>query len=156
MAGLPVPDPIFEEKIIADRLISHLSFAIRQILLDRIQVLGDVFDRGDQPDKILRILSSHFYRDGVDYVYGNHDILWMGAASGNRSLVAEAMRITCRYDHFAFLDRLRFDASNLAEFAERTYPVDKVTGNFKAKTDRGRFGMLYQTCKEALPNTFLR
>ncbi len=138
LAGLPVPDPIFEEKIIADRLISHLSFAIRQILLDRIQVLGDVFDRGDQPDKILRILSSHFYRDGVDYVYGNHDILWMGAASGNRSLVAEAMRITCRYDHFAFLDRLHFDTSSLVEFAERTYPVDKVTGNFKAKTDRGR------------------
>ena len=62
MSGLPVPDPIFEEKIIADRLIAHLSHTIRQILLDRIQVLGDVFDRGDQPDKILRILSSHYYR----------------------------------------------------------------------------------------------
>lgn len=138
LAGLPVPDPIFEEKIISDRLISHLSHAIRQILLDRIQVLGDVFDRGDQPDKILRILSSTFYREGVDYVYGNHDILWMGAASGNPSLIAEALRITCRYDHFAFLDRLRFDFSKLAEFAERVYPVEKVTGNFKAKTDRGR------------------
>ncbi len=138
LAGLPVPDPIFEEKIIADRLISHLSYSIRQVLLDRIQVLGDVFDRGPQPDKILRILSSHFYRDGVDYVFGNHDILWMGAASGNRSLIAEALRITCRYDHFEFLNRLRFDTSKLAEFAERTYPVDKVTGNFKAKTNKGR------------------
>jgi fructose-1,6-bisphosphatase-3 len=138
LAGLPVPDPIFEEKIIADRLISHLSYSIRQVLLDRIQVLGDVFDRGPQPDKILRILSSHFYCNGVDYVFGNHDILWMGAASGNRSLIAEALRITCRYDHFEFLDRLRFDMSKLAEFAERTYPVDKVTGNFKAKTDKGR------------------
>ncbi|MGB3223270.1 MAG: fructose-bisphosphatase class III [Desulforhopalus sp.] len=138
LAGLPVPDPIFEEKIIADRLISHLSYSIRQVLLDRIQVLGDVFDRGPQPDKILRILSSHFYRNGVDYVFGNHDILWMGAASGNRSLIAEALRITCRYDHFEFLDRLRFDMSKLAEFAERTYPVDKVTGNFKAKTNKGR------------------
>ncbi len=138
LAGLPVPDPIFEEKIIANRLISHLSHAIRQVLLDRIQVLGDVFDRGPQPDKILRILSSHFYRNGVDYVFGNHDILWMGAASGNRSLIAEALRITCRYDHFEFLERLRFDTHKLAEFAERTYPVDKVTGNFKAKTDKGR------------------
>ncbi len=138
LSGLPVPDPIFEEKIIADRLISHLSHAIRQVLLDRIQVLGDVFDRGPQPDKILRILSSHFYRNGVDYVFGNHDILWMGAASGNRSLIAEALRITCRYDHFEFLDRLRFDTKLLAEFAERTYPVQKVTGNFKAKTDKGR------------------
>ncbi len=138
LSGLPVPDPIFEERIIADRLISHLSHAIRQVLLDRIQVLGDVFDRGPQPDKILRILSSHFYRNGVDYVYGNHDILWMGAASGNRSLIAEALRITCRYDHFEFLDRLRIDTSNLADFAERTYPVDKATGNFKAKTNKGR------------------
>jgi len=138
MSGLPVPDPIFEEKIIADRLIAHLSHTIRQILLDRIQVLGDVFDRGEQPDKILRILSSHYYRDGVDYVFGNHDILWMGAAAGCQSLIAEALRITCRYDHFTFLDRLGFDTSALEKFAESTYSVDKATGNFKAKTDKGR------------------
>jgi fructose-1,6-bisphosphatase-3 len=138
LSGLPVPDPIFEESIISHRLIAHLSHTIRQVLLDRIQVLGDVFDRGPQPDKIIRILSSHFYRAMVDYVYGNHDILWMGAASGNRSLVAEALRITCRYDHFEFLQRLRFDTSKLADFAEKTYPVDMVTGNFKAKTNKGR------------------
>lgn len=138
LSGLPVPDPIFEESIISHRLIAHLSHTIRQVLLDRIQVLGDVFDRGPQPDKIIRILSSHFYRSMVDYVYGNHDILWMGAASGNRSLVAEALRITCRYDHFEFLQRLRFDTSKLAEFAEKTYPVELVTGNFKAKTNKGR------------------
>lgn len=138
LSGLPVPDPIFEESIISHRLIAHLSHTIRQVLLDRIQVLGDVFDRGPQPDKILRILSSTFYRDMVDYVYGNHDILWMGAASGNRSLIAEALRITCRYDHFEFLQRLRFDTSKLADFAESTYPVDLVTGNFKAQTNKGR------------------
>ena len=138
LSGLPVPDPIFEEDIIANRLIAHISHTIRQVLLDRIQVLGDVFDRGPQPDKILRILSSHFYKNMVDYVYGNHDILWMGAASGNRSLIAEALRITCRYDHFEFLDRLGFNSSQLSDFAERTYPVELVTGNFKAKTNKGR------------------
>lgn len=138
LSGLSVPDPIFEEKIISDRLISHLSHTIRQVLLDRIQVLGDVFDRGPQPDKILRILSSHFYSNMVDYVFGNHDILWMGAASGNQSLIAETMRITCRYDHFEFLERLRFDFSKLAEFAEKTYPDELVSGNFKAKTSKGR------------------
>jgi fructose-1,6-bisphosphatase-3 len=138
LSGLPVPNPIFEEEIISLRLIAHLAHIIRQVLLDRIQVLGDIFDRGPQPDKIIRILSSSAYRDMVDYVYGNHDILWMGAASGNRSLIAETMRITCRYDHFALIERLRFDTTHLAEFAERTYPIDTITGNFKAKTSKGR------------------
>ncbi len=135
---LPVPDPIFEEEIISKRLINHLCYAIGQVLLDRIQVLGDIFDRGPQPDKIIRILASPAYRRIVDYVYGNHDILWMGAAAGNRSLIAEALRITCRYDHFELMDRLGFDTRQLADFAERTYPVKRITGKFKAKTDRGR------------------
>ena len=138
LAGLVVPDPIFEEEIISSRLITHLCHGIRNVLLDRIQVLGDVFDRGPQPDKIIRFLSSSPYRRIVDYVFGNHDILWMGAASGNRSLIAEAMRITCRYDHFEFMERLDFDISVLESFATSTYPADQVTGNFKAKTEKGR------------------
>ena len=138
LSGSPVPNPIFEENIISERLIAHLSHSIRQVLLDRIQVLGDIFDRGSQPDKIIRILSSPYYRDMVDYVFGNHDILWLGAASGNKSLIAETIRITCRYDHFELMERLSFDTSRLADFAAKTYPPEKVTGNFKAKTDMGR------------------
>ncbi|MBU1418697.1 MAG: fructose-1,6-bisphosphatase [Proteobacteria bacterium] len=138
ISGLPVPDQVFEEKALSERLISHLAHSIRQILLDRILVLGDIFDRGAQPDKIIRILSSFAYRDMVDYVFGNHDILWMGAVSGNQSLVAEAMRITCRYDHFDLMERLHFDSSKLAAFAEKNYPVEKITGKFKAKTGKGK------------------
>jgi fructose-1,6-bisphosphatase-3 len=138
LAGSPVPDPIFEETIISERLIAHISHAIRRVLLDRIEVLGDIFDRGSQPDKIIRILSSPYYRDMVDYVFGNHDILWLGAASGNKSLIAETIRITCRYDHFELMERLHFDTSKLAEFATSTYPAEKVTGYFKAQTDKGR------------------
>lgn len=138
ISGLPVPDQVFEEQVLSERLICHLAHSIRQILLDRILVLGDIFDRGAQPDKIIRILSSVAYRDMVDYVFGNHDILWMGAVAGNRSLVAEAMRISCRYDHFELMERLSFDSSRLAEFAEKTYPVATITGKVKAKTERGR------------------
>ncbi|MBM9605892.1 fructose-bisphosphatase class III [Desulfopila inferna] len=138
LSGSPVPDPIFEETLISERLIAHLSHSIRQVLLDRIQVLGDIFDRGPQPDKIIRILSSGYYKNMVDYVLGNHDILWLGAAAGNKSLIAETMRITCRYDHFEFMERLSFDSSKLAEFARKTYPEKTVTGNFKAKTEMGR------------------
>lgn len=135
---LPVADSVFEEEILCGRLISHLSHTIRQVILDRIQVLGDVFDRGSQPDKIIRILSSPSYHDIVDFVFGNHDILWMGAASGNRSLIAEALRITSRYDHFELMERMNFDWSRLIVFAEKTYPPNKITGKFKARTPRGR------------------
>ncbi|RUM45927.1 MAG: fructose-bisphosphatase class III, partial [Desulfocapsa sp.] len=138
LSGLPVSDLVFEEEVLSRRLISHLASSIRQILLDRIIVLGDVFDRGAQPDKIIRILSSHWYRNMVDYVFGNHDILWMGAVAGHKSLVAEAMRITCRYDHFEMMERLGVDSSKLAVFAEKKYPVELATGRFKARTDRGR------------------
>jgi fructose-1,6-bisphosphatase-3 len=138
ISGLPVPDQVFEEPILSQRLISHLAHSIRQILLDRILVLGDIFDRGPQPDKIIRILSSAAYKDMVDYVLGNHDILWMGAVSGHQSLVAEAMRITSRYDHFELMARLHFDSSKLTVFAEKTYPVEKITGRVKAKTGKGR------------------
>ncbi|MCF8055099.1 MAG: fructose-1,6-bisphosphatase [Desulfocapsa sp.] len=138
ISGLPVPDQIFEEKVLSKRLISHLAHSISQVLLDRIIVLGDIFDRGAQPDKIIRILSCFAYRDMVDYVFGNHDILWMGAVSGNKSLVAEAMRITCRYDHFQLMERFKVDSSKLMAFAKKTYPDKKVTGKFKAKTGKGR------------------
>jgi fructose-1,6-bisphosphatase-3 len=134
----PISDAVFEVDIISNRLITHLSHTIRQVLLDRIIVLGDIFDRGSEPDKIIRILSSKSYLGMVDYVLGNHDILWMGAATGNRSLIAEALRITCRYDHFSLLDRLQFDSSKLAKFARKTYPAKKITGRFKANTDLGR------------------
>ena len=138
LAGLPVSDLVFEEEVLSRRLISHLTHSIRQILVDRIIVLGDIFDRGAQPDKIIRILSSHSYRDMVDYVFGNHDILWMGAVAGHKSLVAEAMRITSRYDHFEMMERLDVDSSKLAAFAEKTYPVEHATGKFKARTALGR------------------
>lgn len=137
IAGLPVPDSVFEEKIITDRLIAHLAHTVRQVLIDHILVLGDVFDRGSQPDLIIRILASPAYAPLVDYVLGNHDILWLGAAAGNRSLIAEAIRISCRYDNFDLLERLGFASEKLAKFAEATYPVAQISGRFKAKTDKG-------------------
>ncbi|MDH5561413.1 MAG: fructose-bisphosphatase class III, partial [Deltaproteobacteria bacterium] len=81
ISGMPVPDKLFEEEIISNRLVYHLSHTIQQILLDGIVVLGDIFDRGPQPDKIIRILASRHYHHLVRYVYGNHDILWVGAVS---------------------------------------------------------------------------
>ena len=138
IAGEKVPDHLFTEEKIARRFIFHLCHTLKQVLLDKILVLGDIWDRGPQPDQIIRILSSRYYAPFVDLVLGNHEILWMGAACGNRSLVAEAIRITCRYDLFDLLKRLGFDISRLKSFATRTYPVEKCTARFKATTDVGR------------------
>lgn len=132
--NFPVPNIIYENNLIADRVITSLSKIVKQVLLGQIVVLGDVFDRGDEPDKILRILNKWDIKPIIKYVWGNHDILWMGAAAGNRSLIAEALRISVRYDNLAFLKRLGIDISRLTEFAKKLYP-DKISGSFKAKQE---------------------
>ncbi|HDP80155.1 MAG TPA: fructose-bisphosphatase class III [Spirochaetes bacterium] len=133
----PVPNIVFENNIIADRLITALCKVIKHVILGNLIVLGDIFDRGDEPDKIVRILNHRDIRPYVRFVWGNHDILWMGAAAGNRSMIAEALRISFRYDNIDFLGRLGIDCSNLIAFAERLYP-DDVKGNFKAKKELSR------------------
>ena len=132
-----VPNIVYENDVIADRIISSLAKIVKQVILGQLIVLGDVFDRGDEPDKILRILSQKDLKPFVQFVWGNHDILWMGAAAGNKSLIAEALRISVRYDNLAFLGRLGIDISKLKDFAMKLYPED-VSGNFKAKMDISR------------------
>ncbi len=132
-----VPNIVYENDVIADRVILSLAKIVKQVILGQLIVLGDVFDRGDEPDKILRILSQKDLKPFVQFVWGNHDILWMGAAAGNKSLIAEALRISVRYDNLAFLGRLGIDISKLKDFAMKLYP-DEVSGNFKAKMDISR------------------
>lgn len=129
-----VPNIIYENDFISDKVISALAKTAKQVILGQLIVLGDVFDRGDEPDKILRILSSREIRPYVKFVWGNHDILWMGAAAGNKSLIAEALRISVRYDNLAFLERLGINLEKLKTFAERLYPGE-ISGLFKAKQD---------------------
>jgi fructose-1,6-bisphosphatase-3 len=129
-----VPNIIYENDFISDKVISALAKIAKQVILGQLVVLGDVFDRGDEPDKILRILSSREIRPYVRFVWGNHDILWMGAAAGNKSLIAEALRISVRYDNLAFLERLGINLEKLKAFAERLYPGE-ISGLFKAKQD---------------------
>ncbi|PKL39827.1 MAG: fructose-bisphosphatase class III [Spirochaetae bacterium HGW-Spirochaetae-1] len=131
LLNFPVPNVVYENTLIADKVISSLAKITKQVILGQLVVLGDVFDRGDEPDKILRILSSKEIKPFVKFVWGNHDILWMGAAAGNRSLIAEALRISFRYDNLVFVTRLGIDTTRLQEFASRLYP-DNVSGNFKA------------------------
>lgn len=126
-----VPNIAYENELIADKVIQNLSRIVKQVILSRLIVLGDVFDRGDEPDKIMRILMDRQMRTFVTFVWGNHDILWMGATVGEPSMVAQALRVTVRYEHIELLRRLGIDISRLSEFANRVYS-NEITGNFKA------------------------
>ena len=137
LLNFKVPAIVYENDLVSDQIITALTKMTKQVLIGQLVVLGDVFDRGDEPDKILRILSSKAIRPYVKFVWGNHDLLWMGAALGNQSLIAEALRISFRYDNFAFVKRLGIDSSKLQAFAEKTYPGE-ITGYFKAKTKSAR------------------
>lgn len=130
----PVPNIIYENSLIANRVISALCKVVKQVILGNLIVLGDVFDRGDEPDKIVRILSNRSVLPYVKFIWGNHDILWMGAAAGNRSMIAEALRISVRYDNLEFLSRLGINISRLTKFAEKLYP-GQISGLFKAKKE---------------------
>jgi len=132
--NFPIPNIVYENRIISDKVITALAKIVKQVILGQLVVLGDVFDRGDEPDKILRILSQKDIKPYVTFVWGNHDILWMGAAAGNRSLIAEALRISTRYDNLEFLERLGIDLSRLKEFSSRLYPGE-IRANMKAKLD---------------------
>jgi len=138
-----VPNVVYENHVVADKLITSLAKITKQVILGQLIVLGDVFDRGDEPDKILRILKSPEIKSRVTFVWGNHDILWMGAAAGSKSLIAEALRISFRYDNLAFLDRMNIDTTRLKEFASKMYPGE-ITGNFKGKLD------ISKKCEKAL------
>lgn len=133
----PVPNIVYENELFADKVISALCKVVKQVLLGHLIVLGDVFDRGDEPDKIIRILGKKDITGFVTFVWGNHDILWMGAAAGNRPLIAEALRISVRYDNIQFLKRLGIDISRLVKLAQKLYPGE-VRGSFKARLDLSR------------------
>jgi len=132
-----VPNLIYENNIIADKIISILTKIVKQVILGRLIVLGDVFDRGDEPDKIIRILASSKIQKYVRFVWGNHDILWMGAVAGNKPLIAEALRISIRYDNTKFLKRMNIDISKLENLAEKLYPAG-VSCNVKAKEEKSK------------------
>ncbi|PIE86119.1 MAG: fructose-bisphosphatase class III [Bacteroidia bacterium] len=80
----------------ANAFIDAICSLIRRMVIDRLHIVGDVFDRGPSPDKILDVLMQ--YQD-IDFQWGNHDALWMGAALGCKALVATVLRICARYDN---------------------------------------------------------
>ncbi len=115
-------------------VIFSLSIAIRRLAVDRLHIVGDIFDRGPRPDKILEELS---VEKNVDIQWGNHDILWMGAASGSALCIMGALFNSLSYRNLDFLEAgYGISLRPLAEFAERSYSGDALIP-FYPKGDEG-------------------
>jgi len=76
--------------------IMALSELIRRLAVDRLHIIGDIYDRGPGAEKIMDELMKHH---SVDIQWGNHDMIWMGAAVGSEACMANAIRIALRYGH---------------------------------------------------------
>lgn len=85
----------------ADKFIIALSELIQRLVVDHLHVLGDIFDRGPGPHNIMDKLMEYH---SVDVQWGNHDILWMGAAAGQRVCIATVIRICARYSNLDILE----------------------------------------------------
>ena len=106
----------------ADDFIIAMCNLIQQLTIDVLHILGDVYDRGPSPDKIMDILCGFH---NFDIQWGNHDILWMGAAAGNDCSIANVLRIALRYgNHGVLEDGYGINLLPLATFAIDTYADD--------------------------------
>ena len=107
---------------LADTFIPQFCKLIRSLTMDWIHVIGDIFDRGPRPDRIMEELIE--YGD-VDIQWGNHDISWMGAAAGNLACICNVLRIAISYNSFDVLeDGYGINLRPLSMFAAKVYQDD--------------------------------
>ena len=106
----------------ADVFVIAMSELIQRLVVDHMHILGDIYDRGPGPHYIMDKLEQYH---SLDIQWGNHDILWMGAATGQRSCIANVVRISARYANLDILeDGYGINLLPLATFALSCYKDD--------------------------------
>ena len=85
----------------ADAYIVRFCEVIKRLAVDRLHIVGDLFDRGPRPDQILDRLIEHH---DVDIQWGNHDVVWMGAAAGSPICIFTVLKTTVAYNNLATLE----------------------------------------------------
>ena len=107
----------------ADDFIVAISNLIKRMAIDHLHVIGDIFDRGPNAKLVIDTLMKFH---SLDIELGNHDILWMGAACGNKACIANVIRICSRYDNIDTLeDGYGINIRPLTTFALNTYSDDE-------------------------------
>ncbi|WP_138310197.1 MULTISPECIES: fructose-1,6-bisphosphatase [unclassified Clostridium] len=106
----------------AGEFIVALCELIQRLIVDHLHILGDIYDRGPGPHMIMDKLMTYH---SLDIQWGNHDVLWMGAAAGQKGCIANAIRICARYGNLDILeDGYGINLLPLATFALDTYGND--------------------------------
>ncbi len=104
------------------QFIYALTDLIKRLAVDHLHIIGDIYDRGPHADKIMDYLMHHH---SLDIQWGNHDILWMGAAAGSEACIANALRNNIRYHNMEILESgYGISLRPLAIFALDTYKKD--------------------------------
>lgn len=118
----------------APEFITALSKLIQRLVVDRLHILGDIYDRGPGADIVMDTLKSYH---SVDIQWGNHDILWMGAAAGSEACIATVIRIAARYMNLKTIEEgYGINMVPLATFALEVYGDDECK-SFKPKMEEG-------------------
>lgn len=132
----------------ADELIVALSKTIRRLVIDHLHVVGDIYDRGPSPDKIMDRLMA---LKSVDIQWGNHDIVWMAVASGSYAAMMNAIRICARYGNLDLLeDSYGINLRPLIEYAQKYYQPTPafaphlLAGQILSKKEKGLLNQLQQ------------
>ena len=118
----------------ADELIIAICSAIKSLVIDHLHIVGDIFDRGARADIIVDELMKE---RSLDIQWGNHDVLWMGAASGSRTCIATVLNNSITYKNLDVIEiGYGISLRPLALFAAETYKNSDIS-RFMPKGDMG-------------------
>ncbi len=118
----------------ADDFIIAICNVIQRLAIDKLHILGDIYDRGPGAHLILDLLRQY---ENWDIQWGNHDILWMGACAGNDACICNVIRLCLRYANLTTLEEAYgINLVPLATFAMETYGDDPCT-EFMPRTTGG-------------------
>ncbi|MGI2328312.1 fructose-1,6-bisphosphatase [Planococcus sp. YIM B11945] len=108
----------------ADKLIIGLAYTTQRLVVDHVHVVGDIYDRGPDPHKIVDTLINYH---SVDIQWGNHDVLWLGAFAGSKVCLANIVRICARYNNLDIIeDVYGINLRPLLNLAEKYYDDNPV------------------------------
>lgn len=107
-----------------EKYIQDIANLTSRFAIENLHVIGDIYDRGDEAEKVMDFLMDH---PGVDIQWGNHDIAWVGAASGSHALIANVLRIATRYNELDTLeDGYGINLMPLVQFSMDVYKVSSA------------------------------